>query len=187
MYTFQEAVEANLKFECLDIKEKIIFSDGCQRQCKSTIPLYHLTKSKVPTTRVFFGHGKWPCDAAAGVAKRAVTEAVRSRETVVNNSRSMAYYCNSSGLAKDVELFDHSHASRAFIVCDDVERPFFKEQSNIQRVDESSTFHQVTYKCDESMNIHVRPLACFCSGREGEGPCSNGFEAGEVEKGKGKR
>ena len=151
----------------ISINQEYQFCDGCSCQYKSKNPFEDISKSPHPVIRCFFGsrHGKGPSDAATGVVKSFVRDAVKARRAVVSNADEMYDFCRKY-MTKDDEPGKCTHKRRTFILVAEIPRA---KDYNAKTVPGTRKIHSVA-STESPFVIKTRNLACMCSG------CLEGFE-----------
>ena len=81
----------NDKYPEIEWNRFIIWSDGCASQYKGKNSFYYLGKYSVSLERNFFAseHGKGPSDAETGLLAMKLEAAIKTREAVIDNAKSM--------------------------------------------------------------------------------------------------
>ena len=146
------------KFSEIDWNRFIIWSDGCASQYKGKNSFYYLNKYPVLLERNFFAseHGKGPSDAETGLLAMKLDAAVKTRETVIHNAKSMY----------DFFLETHNEETHIF-------KLITKSDLNVIMNDfEGVTVQTLSGKCTRSLHqikhdkikgdLLQRSFSCFC-------------------------
>ena len=170
--TFQEAVEENLAAAGVVMNKKVTYSDGCGMQYKSKHTFYHMAQESVQQTRVYYGsgHGKSLCDAATGVLKRNVKDAIKARNLVVTGAKSLFAHGQKVLAKEEVTKQGCTHILRAFLLCNDIKRP---KRPVRKTVPGTKSFHVVRNNPQVPGQIICDELACMCLGCKSGGKCEN--------------
>ncbi|XP_064649611.1 uncharacterized protein LOC135501423 [Lineus longissimus] len=150
------------------IHHEVQFSDGCSAQFKSREPFADLSYGKhdygFSVERSFFGsnHGKGPSDGLGAVVKRATRDAVKSRETTVQDAKDMCNYLEQNLTIPSQDMQDGCcHKPRTF---------FYVDAENIQRK-RPSRHPNTGVKGTRSLHcvrgispghLMTRMLSCYC-------------------------
>jgi hypothetical protein len=151
------AVKVNLEEEDWNgLKKVVVFSDNCANQYKSKLPFYYLSKGKNNIEWHYFGarHGKNPCDALGGVVKTVVTNAVKSRQAVVQNAKDFHNFCNQNLVIKPGLCV---HQIRTFHLVPRVKR---KDHNSLKTIPGTRKLHAVRPVAEGI--LETRNASCFC-------------------------
>jgi len=151
----------HVKFFYPNIKEVIVWSDGCSAQYKSRIPLYNISKQfdcNLKITWNYYGsrHGKSEADGESAVIKSFVDSSIKGQQLTVNGAGEVFTLLQNSlqiehGLSR--RHFYYISTTTINDIRESIQALFIPPIPNVRKI------HQVM--CHENQLLY-RKSSCYC-------------------------